>query len=795
LAALSAFVPACEWTGVEHQTKPNLPPSVRITDGAAEGSQADYRAEFFWFGSDPDGFVEHFVYAVDDTCLCRHKSLTGELLSYTDSDTCDSLAAELVDSETGYNPFEFEYLYEHPDSIWRRIDGYSGQFNFRASEEIEGADPPMSHNLHSFYIKAVDDRGARSGADSRHFDALTICPIVSIESPLGSGYDNIVLMSPSFAIRWEGRDEDSSDWSKRPVGYQVKLIELRDLEVYGSDSALLQAIKDPFRHNLVLPDSVIVGHADSVTADTYLPTEWFPKIENVLTASIFRLRNLPGGNYAFVVRALDEAGALTPEVAYAAAGEGADGRGNILKITVNPAMQSRPYITVSERSYLGTHQFIASGGTWVVDVPVNVPLHFEWTADASWYGSRVGAFNYALDIPDPACEVCQESDGIGGWAGWGDWSRIPFPIMFHEEDAGEQHILYLRVRDESFLEESETLAMVVMNVVAFQLSRPALWVDDFRVAGIDDCEHDAIMSQIVRSAIEPYLSQGEDELEEWQSNPPAGDCGEVPTPRELKLSQMGKYKLIYWNVSGGESTMGLLTNPDPESELGKNLSIYVRAGGSLIIWGPYSLAAIDGDHFPPNRYIPDLPQFPRSNFGPGHFVWDVLRLRTMMDRSGRGNGPGSQQMHLRCSGLVGLQATTHARELNFPRGATDPTGYSTKVALWYDSWTGRMNTLGWFGGHAMLGNPPLRVAGMDTLYTYVSNSWAWREDDLREVCSTRYLSPMEGKPCAIRFDDPDPLSSQGKIAWFGAPFYIFDENHMHDLRQIMRLLTDWVMEP
>ena len=59
LLSLSVVVLAsCEWDGVDEGNRPNLPPSVTITGGAVEDEQADYRVEFFWFGSDPDGFVD-----------------------------------------------------------------------------------------------------------------------------------------------------------------------------------------------------------------------------------------------------------------------------------------------------------------------------------------------------------------------------------------------------------------------------------------------------------------------------------------------------------------------------------------------------------------------------------------------------------------------------------------------------------------------------------------------------------------------------------------------------------------
>ncbi len=789
LGVVPLVMAACDWTGVDKKYKPNVSPTVRITGGASEGTEADYRVEFYWFGSDPDGFVDHFVYAIDDTCLCQYQDEHDEWVGVLDPRVCDSLAAAHDSASV-----EFEFLHEHVDSIWRRIDDFSGSFNFRASTPVDGVDPPRSHDQHAFFVKSVDDRGARSRADFRHFDAITISPTSHILAPVGSGLEKIVTVSTNFNIHWSGRDEDSSRPDKLPAGYQFRMVPLSDWEMYGDDSAAIRAVRDMLRLNVLIPDSIIVTDPDSVTDETFLPSDWYPKHDDPFQESLVHLSEMAAGNYGFVVRAVDEAGAIMPAEAFGVAGQGDVERGNVSKIDINPAIESRPYLTVSERSLLGSRRFISSGARWRVEVPVGVPLFFEWTADASWYGSRVGGFNYALDIQDPSCEVCQADDGIGGWIGWGSWEGVPFSIEFDEEDAGEQHILYVRVRDESFRDDREMLGVIIMDVVSFPLDRTALWIDDFRVSGTNDCEHDAIISPVINHAVSPYLPFGQEEIEEWQSGQAIGECGESTNPRDIRLSQLARYKLIYWNVSGPETTLGTVTDPSEDADAGRYLAAYVQSGGSVIVWGRYDLAALTGDFMPPDRYVPDLPQFPNPNFGPGYFIWDVLRLRTMLDRSGRGDGPGSNQMHIRCSGLVGLEVTQSGREEGFPSGTIDPTGFSEKHALWYDDWSGRLNPTGWSGAHAMIGNPPLYVAGMDTIYNYVSNSWAWREGHLTEACGSSFLSPLHGQPCVVRFDDPDPLSSQGKAVWIGGPLFIFDDNHLEDLKNMMRRFTNWIME-
>ncbi len=790
---------SCAWEGLNEQDRENLKPRVHITGGAAEGTEADYRVEFYWFGSDPDGFVDHFLYAIDDTCLCRYKDADSTNWIYSsDAGECgraDSLAA-LGDS------IEAELFYTNVDSIWRRIDAFSGSFNFQASEPIGGVDPPRNHDLHVFYIKAVDDRGAFSTPDFRHFDAVTIAPTAYILEPEGAGAEEIATVSTDFTVRWQGRDEDSSEADKRPIGYQLRMVEVDDqtfnltgIDFLNAVKALLEPSGFNIEPNLLIPDSVYVSHPDSATDEKYFANEWYPKIDSPYEFDELRFKDLERANYAFAVRAIDEAGAVMPLDAFNTAGEGEGSRGNIVKLDVNPALSVHPYLTVRERSLLGGNYFNSDGERWTTEVPINVPLFFEWEGDASWYGGRIGGYNYALDIPDPGCEVCQEPDGIGGWAGWGNWEEIPFPIEFTEEDAGEQHILYIRVRDESFRPDHELLAVIVMDVVSFPLDRTALWIDDFKVSGFDDCDHDAVISPIVNYAISPYLPFGQDEIEVWNSRTQIGECAEGDNARELRLSQMGRYKLLFWNRADRNTTLGRVTkHPDPFAtrDTEKYLSIYVQSGGSVIVWGKNTVAGMLGDFFPPNRYIPEYPQFPENNFGPGTFLWDILKLRTVLDRAGRGDGPGSGQMHVRCSGMIGMKASSKALSEGFPSGVVDPTGFSDQIGFWSDSYDGRMNSGGWPGANGMIGTPPLAVAGMDTLYNFVSNSFSWKDDDLSAACGSSYLSPLHGNPCAVRYNDPDPLSAQGRVVWIGAPLFIFNGNHAEDLKRLMRLCTDWV---
>jgi hypothetical protein len=778
---------ACSWDGVRESQKPNEPPSVRITGGAADGNDVDYRVEFFWFGSDPDGTVDHFRYAIDDTCMCSYSD-TMEVVVGGDTLTVIEDVQAMTAEECLARGLELNY--ESPDSIWKRTDLFSGSFNFSARNAT--ADPHQMAEWHTFYVRAVDDRGAVSPIDKRYFNATTIAPTVWILAPLPPGGD-FSTVSTFFNVRWAGRDEDSSQLDKRPVGYQLKFIKISDNFVPESFVKAMFTSPSNLAPNLLIPDSL-------VASGTYAPTDWYPKVDAPFTETLLRFQNVEGGAYAFAVRAVDEAGSITPDADMGlATGEDQENQGSFIKLDVNPAVEVHPHITIRERNLLGSQKFTSYGQEWITEVPANVPLWFEWEADASWYGSRVEAVNYAIDIPDPGCEVCLDPRGEGGWVGWGNYEGIGREITFTEEDAGEQHRLYVRARDESFSREREMLAVVTMTVVAFEFDKAALWIDDCVFPGDrpNDCDYEDFLRPLLTDAIAPYLQDGE-VLEQWQSHTRGSNqCNESNSdPLDLNLSRIGRYRLLYWDVSnaGAGTALGELTDPNPNAARGKFLSIYVRAGGKLIVWGRNSIAEMLGGIRPEGPYYPDLPIF--SEHVPvilaGTFVWDILRFRTQFDRVGRGTVPSLKPP---CSGLLGLEATQKAIDQGFPAGVPDPTGYDpSRVGLWIDRWHSDTppSENGEVGLDVPTGLPPLRVAGLDTLYTYISNSWSWlgTPDGLMTACGSNYLSIFEDMPIVMRFDDPTSL--QGRVAWLGSALWWFHAHHAEDATLLMRLLTDWV---
>jgi hypothetical protein len=742
LGAIS-MVCACDPGGRDSFPRENHPPSVRITGGVTEGRDTDYRVEMFWFGSDPDGSVAYFEYAIDDT------------------------------------------------TSWTRTDRYSERLVFSASGERPDG---TADDFHTFFIRAIDDRGQASRHDSRAFNATTIAPVVRLLGPIPSGAELVAAVSNYVRISWHGTDDDATTPDRQPVGYQLKLVKID----YSSQpwslvrNYLFHTVPSDTsttaRTNLLLPDSLVVPLGQSLpTENHYHRTDWWPKRDAPFRPSELVLRGMPRGDYALVVRAVDEADAVTPNALL----QPFDGTtGNIVKLDIG-TIPVNPHLFVEERNFLGTHNFTASGQSWRVEVPVNVPLDFRWTTDAQWYGAPNGDTNFALDIADPDCLVCSSSDGIGGWIGWGNHNR--FQVTFDADDAGEVHTLFIKARDGSGSATREILVAIHMEVIAFSFDRTAAWVDDFIISGLDDCAHDAIIRPWIEDAVAPHLTAGES-LHVIQGHRNAG-CAEVPSPEKLTLSELGRYRLLLWNVaaSGSGSALGLVT--DPEDDAGKLLSTFVRAGGSVIVWGRYPVGALLGDYYPSAPYVPE--PLPGSNYGPGSFLYDQLRIRTTIDRVGRG---GIAVLQPRCSGIVGLEATATARDEGFPVGIADPTGYDpSRVALWHNNWAGVQGIAGGIAD-GLTGNPPLHVAGLDTLYTFIPNSWSYERvpdgaggtySDVRTACGSQFGSPFRSEPVVLRYRDR--VNPSGRLVLITTPLYHFQSHSSAEVAEMLRRLTSWAL--
>jgi len=555
----------------------NAPPTVHITAGAPsdDPSGVDYKILFRWRGFDPDGEVVAYEWAVDDT--------TG-------------------------------------DDAWQRTTELSTLLHFQATTRDPGdPDSNILTDWHSFFIRAVDNEAAVSVTDVQTFNARTVAPTSEVTFPI------IHSGAPEFfmpvLVEWDGEDLDSSQPSRKPLAWETKIVRIR--QIFDTDETIFDSLL--VADNLLL-DSLHVGSK----------SEW---VRGSLAESSLWIDDLvPGLNYAFAVRATDEAGAIEPFLER--------GR-NVLTFAVRFGA-GQPRVTMSESS-LGGHTIPNDGPVWEVTVPSDRPLHFRWSGNASHYGSRPGRSNYAINIPDPNDDSLEDPNGQGGWIGWGDRTGTEAPIVFGAEEAGQTHSLWVKMRDISDEKVSERFCHVKILVIPFTFDRFALVIDDAKFAARPptDAMHDAFLSETITRR---FYELGQ--VDHLALYPPSGRIDERTNYVDLPLETLARYQHIFWSVQVGAGNPQPLRQFESEERL---LSQYALAGGRLFFGGgrisSYMIGGPNGSFGYPKT--PPLPGESDVDFERKSFIWQFMRYRdALVSVPTRGTTSVQKQS----SGLVALQS-------------------------------------------------------------------------------------------------------------------------------------------
>ncbi|MEZ4655104.1 MAG: hypothetical protein R3E12_16300 [Candidatus Eisenbacteria bacterium] len=346
----------------------------------------------------------------------------------------------------------------------------------------------------------------------------------------------------------------------------------------------------------------------------------------------------------------------------------------------------RPIVLVQERGH-GTFAFPTDGPIWTIEAPTEVPLYFQWRGDASGYGGRPGSSNYALDIPDVEDDTLRDPRGIGGWIGWGPWQETIEPIVFPASEAGTTHHLWIKMRDLDDLADSERLCHVVIDLVGFRFDRHALIIDDSRIPGIPDPEHDAFLHTTV---LRRLFDLGDVDFYATEDRP------------VLDLATLGRYRQVVWQTSDGVPR-GLT---GPIADLRRDLATYSAAGGRLFLLGDRLSCALD----PPEIGSCTFPRIApvSSNGSPDFqregFLWQFMKYRGDLVTSLSGTTPDAE-----ASGMVGARSLDPAYpDLSIDRAKWDP---------WVTIDADRRFRGGVKHWEGVLGRGAIeRMAGLDSLY-------------------------------------------------------------------------------
>lgn len=562
-AALSAFIIA--GCSKENHTEPiprNQPPVVEITNGAADSTSTSYITTFGWHGEDGDGAIDHYLYAVDD-------SSTGWV-------------------ETTDTSVELHLTASNPDPD----------------------DPAGALGWHSFWVRAVDDDGARSAPDGRSFNARTIAPTSRIVSPR---FDEATMhqVFQGTSIEWDGEDLDGSQANGRPIGWEIKLVR----------------ISDYFESNGAMEDSLRRGPNLLATTEAEDPTAWLPLPG--ATRSLTLDPRLAAATLVFGVRAIDEAGAREPVLVPDR---------NFLAFIVNPNY-CQPFVTVREPA--GTsHVFPISppdGDRWDVTVSCGSPIQFRWSIDASHCGLDPGESAFRWDD--------------GPWSDWATRSDSGEPVAFPCEDGPMTHTFWLKARPIGGGPEWERLCEITVSVTEFPRDRFALWVDDARLGrSPTDQAHDQFLKETV---LAEFHARGE--VDQFTLFGSASNENSAPTPNQLTFEQLAHYQNVIWSTHP-YPIVSQMTGLYGTERSSHSLSRYISAGGRVLFIGNQIAGQLLGGRMGSARYPqPFNPTDPTDGaYNLDSFVWRFLHFRgPIVSLPSLGSAPPEQRA---ASGLIAARS-------------------------------------------------------------------------------------------------------------------------------------------
>jgi hypothetical protein len=539
---------------------------------------------------------------------------------------------------------------------------------------------------HTFHVRAVDDDGAWSPFASAAFFAVTVAPTTEITNPVPV---LVASVGPTFEVAWSGEDLDGTS---PPVLFTHRLVS-------------------------VPPESLLAIGPERVDC-----AECAPPWTAFEASSVVEFSALATGAYLFGVRAMDEAGAVEPELRLGH---------NVMRLRVTEQPSSpRVTFTGPEKTIM-----LPSGNLEekTFDLVSGRAATLSWTADASHYGARILSISYAVDP-----ESISPSD-----PGWVVTATPRTTVSFDNPPGVEEtlHGFYLLIRDSI---GQEQVVDVVLRVGPPDFSDDVLYVDDVGGDGTSspsnpsDGERDALIQQVMLAE----AGRRGLEVDQYEVQDVLGNLDdEAP-----KLSILRRYKLVVWSV--GSSNSVLHQSMDPAR--GFPLSEYLTLGGRLLIMGKRSLSrtiySVVEEYFGF-----DSPDFGYQFF---HIESQFVGGQIVAGEFLRPRGDLTSQ---RVDGMDGAIPTAEAAAEGWPE--------LLAVRPPYD---GPLLGIPLVEGMTRGYEQGIRPGDLDTLYTFVTNG-----SRLQPPVPSR----LDDAPCAFRYEG----SSHGKVMVWSFPVFWWSDGTIDSL--------------
>ena len=242
------------------QMSQNVKPLVHLTNGPLEGDTVQYIVHFYWLGYDDDGTIDHYDVSLVD----------GDPFGFDPADTTgpDKWVSTIsTDSLLVVTANEYDTTVTINYSLYALYD-----------------------KTHTFFVRAVDNRGDASDVVYSSFTAYTLAPGMNIISPANPTPGSSQFLANVITFTWQGKDPIDMPWN-----YQdVESVRYFCRQYYGYTVDDMN--KDPGRFE-----------------DWWGPWIWRHAVNDSGRTTVMGDDEILqiGRSYIFTVQGMDEAGAVT----------------------------------------------------------------------------------------------------------------------------------------------------------------------------------------------------------------------------------------------------------------------------------------------------------------------------------------------------------------------------------------------------------------------------------------------------------------------------------------------------
>ncbi len=515
----------------------NSPPSTEVTATPPVRSQAGFRVEFFWTGSDLDGEIAGFEWRISNN---GPDNIIGPT---------DTLTANL--------PWNFTTATDSLFEVSADIDSFAVD----VADSNQGAAQYRFWQTHTFFIRAVDDRGASDPTPAEvSFTATTLAPRVTIDLPSPTADISCTEGAKVLTFGWTSVDPDRFE---------------------GDGPAAVRYLLKPYEtDNGRCLTQLQFENTSPITADDPLWSDWIPYDA---PEDAGRRVTLPRQNaqerFLFAVQARDIAGAVTPTFKW---------NENVRHVQTSDGKY--PVMSLCE-TFLGCDNYVGANGFERYKIVSGQPIEFDWQPTAAAYAGIIDACRYGWNVVDP------DDPGDPGWAvPWGNgpaWREAPQRTFTQ----GSPNFV-LQCRDNSGTVSRVIVQFQVIQKIPRALQRSMLFVDDW-----DNGDSDAGRA-LAGDWRRKWDSILEGVVEGFQ---PSDVLDVAANPARLSFELVNEYKSVVWFARPSDSSyfqvnLAPLSVDEPQFNW---LEVYQARCGNLLYMGPGAMYnSVERNRLSPigNRY-------------------------------------------------------------------------------------------------------------------------------------------------------------------------------------------------